>query len=224
MTPSPWWWAFAAALVAAAVYLTVPGMPALARQAAEVLASNDIGRARAWVAQFGVWGPAIILLFMVVQAVIPVLPSVAVMVVSTLAYGPVWGGLLAWSGLMVAASIGYLMGRVLGEGALARIVGENRMRGVQGLMDRYGLWAVVAARVSPLISTDAVSIAAGLGRMDFARFMTATALGTLPLTLLIAVLAEDFQRMTVGLTVVSVVSLLALGLYVWWDRRRTLSE
>jgi uncharacterized membrane protein YdjX (TVP38/TMEM64 family) len=86
-------------------------------------------------------------------------------------------------------------------------------------VEDYGVWAVIAARLSPVLSTDAVSIVAGLLGMGWRRFLLATAAGTLPLVVLIAVLGTDIDRMETGLIWISAVSLAAVVGYAVWRRR-----
>ena len=91
-------------------------------------------------------------------------------------------------------------------------------------LERYGVWGVVAARLSPVLSTDAVSIVAGLVGMRFWRFVLATAAGTLPLTVLVAWLGADIDRLKTGLIWVSVVSLATFVGYVAYDRWKARRE
>lgn len=204
--------------VLALFYAAWPGFRDFVQDGASVLTSGDREQTRAWVEGFGGWGYGVVLLLMVMQAVLAVVPSLLMMVVAVLAYGPVVGGLLAWGGLLLAASVAYGVGRLLGEGAVARLVGEKTEQKVADFVERYGLWAVVAARISPVISTDAVSFVAGLVRMGYVRFLAATAAGTLPLTVLVAWLGQDIDRLKTGLIWVSVVSLAVFVGYVVYDR------
>jgi uncharacterized membrane protein YdjX (TVP38/TMEM64 family) len=215
-------WLIPAGVLAAAValYFLVPGVREFGQEAYAVLGSGDRARTEQWVRGFGAWGPAAVLLLMVAQTVIPVIPSVLLMVVTVLAYGPLWGGLLTFGGLLLAAAVAFGLGRALGPATIDRLIGEKTERKVEEFVERYGAWGVVVARISPVVSTDAVSFVAGLVCMRFARFMLATAAGTLPLTALVAWLGEDIDRMQTGLIWISVVSLGAFAAWVIYDHRR----
>ena len=203
-----------------ALYTLSPAAREFAQDAYAALGSGDRARTEQWVRGFGAWGPATVLLLMIAQTVIPVIPSVLLMVVTVLAYGPLWGGALTFGGLLLAASVAFGLGRALGPATVGRLVGERTERKVEEFVDRYGAWGVIVARISPVISTDAVSFAAGLVGMRFPRFVLATAVGTLPLTVLVAWLGEDVDRLQAGLIWISVVSLAAFVAYVIRDRRR----
>lgn len=161
--------------------------------------------------------PAIPFALMLIQTIIPILPSVVVMVVAVLAYGPFMGGIVAWTGLLLAAALGYGMGMSLGPVTVDRLVGAMAKRKVERTVDRYGVWAVVAARISPVLSTDAMSIVAGLARMQFWRFLVATALGTLPLAIAVAWLGSSIERLKTGLIWIGGISVAAFVGYVWFD-------
>jgi uncharacterized membrane protein YdjX (TVP38/TMEM64 family) len=157
---------------------------------------------------------------MLLQTLVAFLPSVLIMVVSVLAYGAMWGSLLAWGGLLVAALMAYCIGRALGPITISKLIGSKTEHQVATFVDRYGFWGIIAARISPALSTDAVSYAAGLTRMRLASFLVATAAGILPLVALIAFLGEDIDRLKTGLIWISVISLLVFLGYVIYDHRK----
>ena len=204
----------------AGLFIISPESRSFFGEAYGVLSSGRQERIEAWVAGFGAWSYVVILALMLLQTLLPFLPSVVLMVVAVLSFGSVVGGLLAWGGLALAATLGYGIGRLFGVAAVDRLVGAKTERKVESFIDRYGIWAIVAARISPVLSTDAVSIAAGLAKMPFLPFFAATAAATLPLTILIAWLGEDVNRLKTGLIVISVVSLAAFVAYVIYDHRK----
>ena len=204
----------------AALYFAWPAFHASANEAYAALTSGEQARVEAWVAQFGAWGFVAILALMLMQSLLAFIPSVLIMVVTVLAYGPWVGGLLAWGGLLLAASMAYVIGRLLGPVTVERLIGSKTEKKIDRFLKRYGVWAIIAARISPALSTDAVSYAAGLAGMEYVRFVTATALGTVPLTVLVAYLGADVQRLKGGLIWVSVISLLLFAGYVVYDQQR----
>lgn len=217
---SPWTWLVPLSLLAALVglYFVWPGFQQFVDDAYRVLASGEQQQVEQWVRGFGAWSFAVILALMLMQTLVAVLPSVLLMVVAVLAYGPVLGGLLAWGGLLLAAGLGYGIGRGLGSLTVDRLIGAKAKHKVEHVVDRYGVWAIIAARISPVLSTDAVSIVAGLVKMRVLPFLAASAAGTLPLTVLIAYLGADIRRLTTGLTIISIASLAIFVGYVLYDQ------
>ena len=223
---SRWTWLIPLGLLAVLVglYFAWPAYHDFIDEAYGALASGSREEVEQWVKGFGPWGFAVILALMFMQTVLAFLPSLLIMVVAVLAYGPVVGGFLAWGGLLLAACLGYGIGRSFGPVVVDRLIGAKAERKMERFVERYGLWGIVAARISPVLSTDAVSIVAGLVGMRFWRFVLATAAGTLPLTVLVAWLGADIDRLKTGLIWVSVVSLAVFVGYVIYDRQTSQEE
>ena len=203
-----------------ACYFWWPGFQETVKEAWQVLTSGDQPRISGWVSQFGFWSPVFIVLFMVLQMFLVVIKVVALIVVAILAYGPVWGSVIALVGILVASTLGYLLGRMLRPTAMGKLLGDKIQKKVEAQVERYGIWAVVLARISPLISNDAISIVAGITRMPYQKFMLATIGGIIPLILLIAYLGQDIDRLKNGLIIVSVIGVLALFGYYFYDQRK----
>ncbi|QMU31099.1 TVP38/TMEM64 family protein [Adhaeribacter radiodurans] len=203
-----------------ACYFLWPAFQEAIQEAWQVLTSNDQKRISRWVSQFGFWGPMFIVLFMVAQMFLVVINVVALMVVAVLAYGPIWGSVISIAGIFVASTVGYLLGLGLGPATIGKFLGAKTQAKVAEQVDRYGIWAVVLARISPVISNDAISIVAGIVKMPYSKFMLATAGGIIPLTILIAYLGQNINRLKIGLIVVSIVGVVALVAYYIIDRRK----
>lgn len=202
-----------------ASYFKFPGFQQELKEAWDVLTSGEKQRISQWVSQFGFWGPFFIVLAMVAQMFLLVINVVALMLVAILAYGAFWGSVIAIAAVAVASTIGYWIGRGVGEAGISRLIGHKTEKKVMELVDRYGIWAVIIARISPFLSNDAVSFVAGLARMGYFKFIGATLAGITPLTVLLAWLGGNNDRLTTGLIWVSAVSLVAFIGYIIYDRR-----
>lgn len=208
--------AILAALIAS--YFISSSFQANINEGWEVLTSGDEKQISSWVAQFGFWGPFFIILAMVAQMFLLVINVVALMLVAIIAYGPVWGSLIAIAAVLTASTIGYMIGRGLGEAGVRRIIGPKAEEKVCGFVSDYGIWAVIIARISPFLSNDAVSFVAGIAKMGYLRFILATLAGITPLTILLAWLGEDNDRLINGLIWVGGVSLALFIGYVVYDK------
>lgn len=219
---SRWPWVVSVGLVVllVALYFVWPGYEWVIDRTYALVRDGDQEELRAWVERFGAWGPLLIIGLMLAQTLLPVIPSILVMVVSVLAYGPWWGGLLAWGGLLLSATVAWTIGRALGSRVVDRLIGRKAERRIGGYVRRHGTIAIIAARISPALSTDAVSYAAGIVRMGFVRFIAATAVGILPLVAAIGYLGADIQRLTTTLLWVSIVSVVLFVGWVVVDRVR----
>lgn len=220
-------WIVPVAVIVTAVvlYFVWPAYTNFVDRAYAVLTSNDADEIEAWVDQYGGWGPAVILAGMFMQTLLAVIPSIMLMVVAVLAYGPLWGGLLAWGGVTAAALLAFGIGRAVGVGTVERFMGTRTRRKMERAVNRYGIGAIIAARIESILSTDAVSFVAGLVCMKLWHFLLATAIGTAPLAILTAWLGQDWRRTQTGLAIASVISIAAIvGYAVYDDRRRRAAD
>lgn len=201
-----------------ASYFFIPPFQETIQEGWEVLTSGDEERITGWVNRFGFWGPFFIILAMVAQMFLLVVNVVLLMLVAIIAYGPFWGGIIAIIAVLIASTVAYFIGRGLGEAGVSWLIGSKAEKKVKGFVDEYGIWAVVIARLSPFLSNDAVSFVAGLACMGYFKFISATIAGILPLTILLAWLGENTDRLKSGLIWVSAISLIGFIYYILYDK------
>ena len=199
-------------------YFIFPEFKQTIQEGWTILLSGDKQRISDWVSQFGFWGPLFIILAMVAQMFLVIVNVVLLMLVAILAYGPVWGSVIAVVAVLVASTVGYMIGKSVGEAGVRKLIGVKAERKVSEFMESYGLWAVIIARISPFLSNDAVSFVAGFATMRYWQFILATIAGIVPLTVLLAWLGENYERLKTGLIWVSVVSLAFFIGYVVYDK------
>lgn len=201
-------------------YFFIPSVNDFFQEGWNVLTSDDEQRIKNWVGQFGWWGPFVIILSMIAQMFLLVIPSPLLMVVTVLAYGPFGGTFIILAAIFCASSIGYMLGAYLGTPLIERLLGTESEKKIIRFIDNYGFWAVIATRLSPFLSNDAISFVGGMLRMGYWRFIGATMLGIFPLTVLIAFLGENNERLKTGLIWVGIISLAGFIAYVVWDKKR----
>lgn len=218
---APLYISIALLLAAVAAYFFVPAVNDFLQEAWSVLTSDDEQKVKDWVAQFGFGGPLVIILAMTLQMFLLVIPTPLLMVVSVLAYGPFWGGVLIVVAVFVASSTGYFIGAYFGPPLVEKIVGQKTEKKIEGFIEDYGFWTVIVTRVSPFLSNDAISLIAGILRMGYWRFVAATIVGIIPLVVLIAYLGKEIERLKTGLIWGSVISIVLFVAFIWWDRKRS---
>lgn len=201
-------------------YFLIPDFKKFINQAINILTSDDKERIREWVSGFGFWGPVFIIGAMTAQMFLIVIPSVILMVVSVLAYGPWWGSLISYAAVILASSIAYFIGIHASNAFIDKLIGEKSEKKVQHYIQKYGAWAIVAFRVSPFLSNDAISFVAGLGQMRYIKFIAATTAGIIPLIAMIAYLGKDTETLKTGMAWISGITLVAFAIYVFIRERK----
>ena len=204
--------------LAAISYFSVSSVEQFFNTAWDILTSKDEKRIATWVEGFGWLGPVMLILAMVVQMFLLVIPSVLLMAVTILAYGPLWGSVIIFIAIFVASTVGFWLGKLLGVNRVAKLLGEKTTKKVGNFLENYGFWAVFLTRLNPFLSNDAISFVAGILGMGYWRFMAATLFGIAPLTLLLALTGENVQTLESGLLWGSAVSLILFVVYVWYDK------
>jgi uncharacterized membrane protein YdjX (TVP38/TMEM64 family) len=203
-----------------AAYFFISPFQAFVDEAYRILTSENEQKISQWVNELGPWGPVFIIVIMIVQMFLFVIPSPLLMVVSVLAYGPIWGSIIAIASVLAASTIGYWIGRFLGVVTIYKLIGERKEKKLESYVEKYGFWAVVVVRLSPLFSNDAISFVGGILRMGYKKFIFATFAGITPLTILIAYFGENNDRLKTGLIIITAISLVALIFYIIYDKKK----
>ena len=122
--------------------------------------------------------------------------------------------LAAWLGNVSGYGIGYKVGPALFGRPDARLFKQEYVDRTYAFFDRYGNRAIVLARFVPIVRTF-ITLAAGVGRMSFARFAFYSAVGAVlwgtGITLLgywlgqITFIKDNIDLIAVGIVVVSVI-------------------
>jgi uncharacterized membrane protein YdjX (TVP38/TMEM64 family) len=201
-------------------YALVPAVRAAALEAYRLLASDDRTALQLWVQGFGWWGPVLIVALMIAQTLLSFVPMILVLLVSVMAYGPIYGALLGWFGAIIAALLGYGIGLVFGANLAERFVTPSLRALIEANVQRYGAWAILALRLSPLVPSDGVSFVAGLVKMRLLPFTLATIAGVTPIAIAVGYFGSSIERLQLGIVVITALSLIGLVGFVVLDRTK----
>ncbi len=169
-------------------YLLLEGFQSEVDRAVAILGRGDVAGLRDYILSFGAWAPVVSALLMVLQALVAPLPAFVLTFANGLAFGTFLGGMLSLVSASLAAAVSFWIARLLGRGPVEALVGRAHLGSADRWFLRWGAYAVLVARLVPVISFDIISYAAGLTRMGFWRFMLATMVGMSPATFLYAYL------------------------------------
>lgn len=202
-----------------ASYFIFPSFEKSIDEAFEILTSEDEDRIKDWVSQFGLWGPLVIIVAFVLQMFLFIIPNILLIIICILSYGPVWGGLLAWFGIVLASTVGYFIGNKLSPVTVQKLVSEKTQKKLHEFIKDYGMKAIIALRLSSF-SNDGLSLVAGLLNMAYRRFITATIIGITPLIAAFAIFGGN-GRIEKFLPWVGGFMVACLVIYIIVDKRRS---
>lgn len=136
----------------------------------EVLLAT-LGRLReAW------WSP--LLLVGLYALLCPIgLPATPLMLAGAVVFGAVWGSVYNFTGLFVGGVAGYLVARFFGAELLRHFAG-GKLRKVERLLTRHGVWYLISIRFLPL-PYPAVNFGMALAGIRFLPFAVSTAVALL---------------------------------------------
>ena len=160
----------------------------------EILWSMDALRLRDYLLQFGYWRIVLISVgLMVLQAIIAPLPAFVITIANGLVFGWFWGGVICLLSATFAAQLCFEIARFLGRPLVEWLVGKPVLLTVDHFMNRYGLSAILIARLLPVVPFDPISYAAGLTAISRARFVISNLIGQLPATFIYAYFGERLR-------------------------------
>jgi uncharacterized membrane protein YdjX (TVP38/TMEM64 family) len=126
------------------------------------------------------WAPLVLLgLYALIGAIgLPIGP----LLLGGAAFGVTSGTLYNSIGLFVGAALGYMIARLLGREFIMHLAG-NRLKRFEAFSEHRGFWPLVQIRFVP-IPFAVINFGAALAGVRPIRFLSATALGLLPSTLI----------------------------------------
>lgn len=149
---------------------------------------------RAAIGSWGPWGP---LLYVVLVSARPFIlfPSTLLFIAGGLAFGPLWGTVLAAIGGTVAAVVTFLLARALGRDFVQRQIPDS-VRRLQA--ERWGVGLVFFLNLVPLVPLTAVNYGAGLSTMALETYTIGVIAGLTPRALAFAFFGDSLLEIGSG--------------------------
>jgi uncharacterized membrane protein YdjX (TVP38/TMEM64 family) len=162
--------------------------------ALEVGDTLSIEKFVATIRSWGAWGVFAAIGLMVLHSFIP-FPAELLACANGMVYGTVWGTVITWTGAMLGASIAFALAKFLGRPFVERIVAKKDYRVLDEWADQNGWQVILVARFIPLIAFNLINYAAGLTRIGWKQFIWTTAVGILPLTILMVMIGDNIDSL-----------------------------
>lgn len=132
------------------------------------------------VKQAGPAGMVGVVLLLGIDLVLPI-PSSLVMILSGALFGGLPGGFLSLLGSLIGNLLGFELARRYGRRFTERHLGEQDFDHSRRLLQKYGPLAIILSRPIPVLM-ETFSLVAGLTSMSRHVFLTASIMGTLPVS------------------------------------------
>lgn len=168
---------------------------------------------------WGMWAVAGSVLLMVVHSFIP-FPAEFVAIANGMCFGILWGTVITWSGAMLGALAAFALCRRLGRPFAERMINKKRWRRIDDWLEEHGGEAVFLCRFIPVIAFNLINYAAGLTRITYWKFIWATGLGILPMTILMVWMGAEMHALSPATWLLFAIAVLGL----WFIARRLLAR
>jgi uncharacterized membrane protein YdjX (TVP38/TMEM64 family) len=202
----------------------LPGVREIISALFEAAARGDGAAVRDEIRAYGLLAPFVSVGVGLLHAVVP-FPMEILALANGLAFGFLGGLFLTWLGCVLSALVIYGAGRLWGKPLFERIVAEKHRRKLDGLLEREGAFPLLALRLVPLVPFNAICLAAGTVRAPLWTYMWTTAVGILPLGILLTFAGSRFgeaERVFGAAFWIMSFVFLALVAFAWVSfRRRT---
>ena len=211
----PWWvWLIAALILIALVAVLVIWWQPLTEL---VPSQEQIG---AWVEGLGAWGPVVIILLEMIQALLAPIPGQAIEAASGYLYGPFWGTVYPMIGMAIGSLITFLLARRFGRPLVIRLIGKQSMAKLDDLVRRGGAPFFFLIWLLPGAPDDLACVAAGLTPMRTGQFMVLMLFGRLPgvfASVMVGAYAMHITP-TQWIVISVVIALVALAIWRWGEQ------
>lgn len=188
--------------------------------------SDDLERVKQFIQSFGILGPLVVILLMVLKTALPPvpIPVFLILIANALVFG-FWAGLFtAWIAHIAAALYAFYFSRILGEHRVRRLLRNRGWEHYDLLLGKRGPYIVFVMRLLMITPFNIISYLSGLTPMSPLAYTIATALGVIPEVVLLTYLGERLEEFEINLfyfleivTVLGVLGLVGswLGVKLW---------
>jgi phospholipase D1/2 len=108
-----------------------------------------------------------------------VMPVLALIAVTVLTFGPLWGFIYSFIGMTASALLLFGLGHLLGRPTVQRLSG-SRLNTLSRRLGQRGILAVVTIRILPVAPFSIINLVAGASHIRLRDFLIGTVIGELP--------------------------------------------
>lgn len=193
--PPPRW--LAPAIAVGVALLLVAALLAIEplRDALSTALRGDTKQLRGDLRALGIWGALVLFLLVQVHAVV-FYPAEIVLAVAGFVYGVPVGLALMVVSWAVSAVLCWLLGRVVGRPVVRGLFGARRVDGVERVLERQGVFPLLAARLIPVVPYAIAGYVAGALRVPLTRYAWTSVVGYLPLQAAVVLLGHRLEHLS----------------------------
>lgn len=169
-----------AAMIAVMVVIAVLGTI----YGGDILQESERERLRAMI-DGSAWAPLAMIAVFIVGGVSGLLPQFVMIALAVGLFGPWTGFGLSWTGTLISATLGFLIGKKFGQRVFSELA-NDRANALSEKIGSHGILATLFIRIVPSGPFLIVNMAAGASHIPLYKFWIGSGLGTIPKMAVIA--------------------------------------
>lgn len=129
--------------------------------------------------QAGIFAPIVFIIIQVVQVVFPVFPGGVSCVIGVAVFGPLYGFIYNYIGVLIGSSINFLLAKRYGKSFILKIISEETYNKYEHWLyqGKKVEWMFGMAILFPCAPDDIICLLAGLTPMSFNKFLAIMVFG-----------------------------------------------
>ena len=172
--------------------------------------------------QYGVLGPVILFIILVLQVFLAVIPGHAFIVAGGYIYGLVMGALITQISTVIASQLAFLLARRYGRPLVDRMAPAHIIDHWNKLAERQGGLFFFFSFILPIFPNDLMSFIAGLSAIKPRKFFLANFFGRLPCAIFVTLIGSHGFELPLYFWVLIILAIIVLCLV--WKNISTLIE
>lgn len=205
---------------AAVVAFLLAGATVLLRRQLGVL--TDGQALRAFVAQYGVWAPLVLVGLQALQVVVAPVPGQVLAVAAGYLFGVWWGTAYNMVGIALGSTAAFWLSRRFGRPYVERLVTDDALARFDATSSEHARSVLFLAFLVPGLPDDVLCFAGGLTRVPLWQLVVLAVVGRLPGFLLANVVGDLLGTGRAGMAVVVATLVLAVSVLGYLNRDRLL--
>lgn len=177
---------------------------------------------RAFVTQYGVWAPLVLVGLQALQVVAAPVPGQVLAVAAGYLFGVWWGTLYNMVGVTLGSTAAFWLSRRFGRPYVERLVTADALARFDALSTEHARSVLFLAFLVPGLPDDILCFAGGLTRIPLWQLVALAVVGRLPGFLLANVVGDLLGTGRVGMAVVVATLVLAVSVVGYLNRDRLL--
>ncbi|MFH1915804.1 MAG: TVP38/TMEM64 family protein [Nanoarchaeota archaeon] len=159
------------------------------------------------IGEFGIWGPFLVVLLVIIETVITPLPGVLIAIASGFTFGPIWGAVYTYIGGLIGCLIAFYLSRRFGRPLIEGLFSKRTIDKYDLFFTKKGRFFLWISYAIPVFPSDVLAYLAGLSDLKWKDFFLIVAIMSIPS----AILLNYFGARIASLSVVEVLVIAAVA-------------